>query len=115
MLFAFCLMLPIGVMTLAPLFLYVNQVGDLSDTSCGRYALLKKAVLKGKGYAYELTLSDGATKETRLRVHPKLYHELHEGRNLWIELGSGLFGVRYVKQISDMALPDCGERELLAR
>jgi hypothetical protein len=111
MLVGFCLVLPLGALIFAPLFLYINQVGDSSDATCARYTLLKKTVVKVKGYAYELTLSNDAAQEKRLRVHRKLYDELHEGRPLWVQVGNGLFGVRFARQISDMELPDCGNHE----
>ena len=103
------LMLPLAAMPFAPIFLYANQSGAVQAAVCASYRISKKEVVKPPrgGSAYDLTLSDEALAERVLRVSSIQFHAVSEGQIVWVQIRTGLFGVRYVERISYVAIDGC--------
>lgn len=94
-----CFVLPLIALPFSPLVLYVNQSSDPHDLTCNAYKVSKKEIVRVKGYAYDVTFLSATGAERTLRISRGQFDLLSEGGTVWLQVGNGLLGVSYVKQI----------------
>ena len=106
---ALLLLLPFVALLISPLFLFFNQAADFHSPQCSSHAVVGKEVLKRKrgSSSYEIVLRAQDGQMRTIGIPQAQFSSLHQGQNLWINVGQGLLGIQYVAQLSPDKVPSC--------